>query len=70
VGLTNLPASVATHASELYAKNVLNLVQLCVDKQGVLSTVFEDEVLAGCLVTHAGELCGRLAQPAAGGKPT
>jgi NAD(P) transhydrogenase subunit alpha len=62
VGLKNLPASVPTHASELYAKNVLNLVQLFVDKQGNLATDFQDEVLAGCLLTHAGELRG--AQPA------
>jgi proton-translocating NAD(P)+ transhydrogenase subunit alpha len=56
VGLRNLPATVPLHASELYARNVLNLVKLFVDKQGQLATEFKDEVLAGCLLTHRGEI--------------
>jgi NAD(P) transhydrogenase subunit alpha len=56
VGTSNLPATVALHASELYAKNVLNLVKLFVDKEGQIATDFQDEILAGCLLTHAGEV--------------
>ena len=57
VGLANLPASVPQHASELYAKNVLALVKLFVDKEGKLAlNDFKDEVLAGCRLTHAGEV--------------
>lgn len=56
VGIPNLPATVPLHASELYAKNVLNLVKLFVDKEGKMATDFEDEVLAGCLLTHAGDV--------------
>ena len=56
VGFANLPASVPTHASELYAKNVLNLVKLCVTKEGGFETEFKDEVLAGCLLVHKGEV--------------
>ncbi|MCC7012439.1 MAG: Re/Si-specific NAD(P)(+) transhydrogenase subunit alpha [Planctomycetes bacterium] len=56
VGIPNLPASVPYHASELYAKNVLNLVKLFVQKDGSLNLEFKDEVLAGCLLTHAGEV--------------
>jgi NAD(P) transhydrogenase subunit alpha len=52
VGTSNLPATVPLHASELYAKNVLNLVKLFVDKEGRMATDFEDEILAGCLVTR------------------
>jgi NAD(P) transhydrogenase subunit alpha len=52
VGISNLPATVPLHASELYAKNVLNLVKLFVDKEGRMATDFEDEILAGCLVTR------------------
>jgi len=47
---------VPMHSSELYAKNVLNLVNLFVDKEGNVSTEFTDEVLAGCLLTHANEV--------------
>lgn len=57
VGLANLPATVPQHASELYAKNVLALVKLFVDKEGKLAlNDFKDEVLAGCRLTHAGEV--------------
>ena len=57
VGIPNLPATVPTHASELYAKNVLSLVKLMLDKEGKLAlNDFKDEVLAGCRLTHAGEV--------------
>jgi NAD(P) transhydrogenase subunit alpha len=56
VGLANLPATVPQNASELYARNVLSLVRLFVDEQGEMSTEFGDEVLAGCLLTHRGEV--------------
>ena len=56
VGVPNLPATVPQHASELYARNVLNLVKLFVDKEGAMAREFTDEVLAGCLLTHAGEV--------------
>jgi NAD(P) transhydrogenase subunit alpha len=60
VGAANLPASVPRHASELYARNVLNLVQLFVCKEegrkGELLTDFADEVVAGCLLTREGRV--------------
>jgi NAD(P) transhydrogenase subunit alpha len=56
IGLENLPALVPTHASELYARNVLALVRTLLGKQGELLTAFEDEVHAGCLLTHRGEI--------------
>ena len=43
------------HASELYAKNVLNLVNLMI-KDGVLSDNLDDEVVKGCLLTHQGDV--------------
>lgn len=54
VGLSNLPASVPRHASELYAKNVSNLLQPFLGEGGSLSLDFEDEVLAGCRLTSEG----------------
>ncbi|MEO6709631.1 MAG: Re/Si-specific NAD(P)(+) transhydrogenase subunit alpha [Planctomycetota bacterium] len=56
IGTRNLPATVPLHSSELYAKNVLNLVKLFVAKDGAITRDFKDEVLAGCLLTHAGEI--------------
>jgi NAD(P) transhydrogenase subunit alpha len=55
LGPSNLAATVATDASLLYARNVLNLlVLLWKDKQ--LSVPLDDEVVAGTLLTHAGEV--------------
>ena len=56
VGLANLPASVPQHASELYARNVLALVKLLLDKEGQLAPDWTDEVLAGSCLTRAGEI--------------
>jgi len=64
VGYENLPARVPTHASELYAKNVQALLKLMLDKQGKLVAELTDEVLAGCLLTHAGEARHAAAQAA------
>ena len=43
------------HASRLYARNVANLLLLMV-KDGVLAPDFDDEIVAGCAVTHAGAI--------------
>ena len=55
LGPLNVPSALAQHASELYAKNLLNLVTLIV-KDGALNLDFEDEVVAGTTFTHQGEL--------------
>ena len=56
VGVENLPSTVPATASELYAKNVLNLVKLFVDAESGIATDHDDEVLVGCLLTHRGEV--------------
>jgi NAD(P) transhydrogenase subunit alpha len=51
VGHTNLAAMVATDASALYARNLLNFLALLVDpKSGELKLDREDEIIAGSLV--------------------
>jgi NAD(P) transhydrogenase subunit alpha len=62
----NLPSDMAAHASQLYAKNVENLLGLLVDEEGNLSLDFEDEVVAGACITHAGEIRNERAREAAG----
>jgi NAD(P) transhydrogenase subunit alpha len=49
----NLPAEVPVHASQLYARNILNFLALIV-KKGELSVDLSDEVLAGACVAHNG----------------
>ena len=50
----NLPAEVPVHASQLYARNILNFLALIV-KNGALSVDLSDEVLAGACVAHGGQ---------------
>jgi H+-translocating NAD(P) transhydrogenase subunit alpha len=52
----NLPSDMATHASQLYAKNVENLLGLLVSEEGELHLDFDDEVVAGACITHDGEI--------------
>jgi NAD(P) transhydrogenase subunit alpha len=62
----NLPSEMATHASQLYAKNVENLLKLLVSEEGALNLDFEDEVVAGACLTHEGEIKNERAREAAG----
>ncbi len=53
VGLTNPPASMPTHASFLYARNIANFLALVV-KDGELAPDFDDEIVAGTCVVRNG----------------
>lgn len=46
-GPTNLPATMPVHASQLYAKNITELLKLLVTKDGKLNLDFNDEIIAG-----------------------
>ncbi len=56
VGETNLPALVAADASALYARNVLDFLKLVINKEGALHLDLEDDIVAACLMAHAGEV--------------
>jgi NAD(P) transhydrogenase subunit alpha len=66
VGPLNLPSSMPDHASQLYAKNVQNLIELMVSDEGALELDFEDEILAGACITRAGEIVHEGAKQAVG----
>jgi len=55
LGPSNLAATMPHDASALYARNVWSLLQL-VAKDGQLTVDTTDEVIAGCLLTHAGQV--------------
>ena len=55
IGPTNIPSRMPVHASEMYAKNLFNFISPFI-KDGALALDWEDEVLAGACLTHAGEL--------------
>jgi NAD(P) transhydrogenase subunit alpha len=66
VGPLNLPSQVAYHASEMYARNLFNLLKPAIDK-GELKIDWNDEVFAQSCVTHAGEIKHEATRKAAGG---
>jgi NAD(P) transhydrogenase subunit alpha len=55
VGPTHIPSRMPVHASEMYAKNLYNLLSPFV-KEGALNLDWEDEVIAGACLTHAGQV--------------
>jgi proton-translocating NAD(P)+ transhydrogenase subunit alpha len=57
IGISNLPALVAADASALYARNLLNFLNLMLDaKTGAFNINREDEIIAGTLVCTNGEV--------------
>jgi len=56
VGNSNLAANMPGDASKLYGKNVLNFLQLIITKEGNINLDFEDDIVAGCCVTHNGKV--------------
>ncbi|HKY89952.1 MAG TPA: NAD(P) transhydrogenase subunit alpha [Nevskiaceae bacterium] len=61
----NVPSLLGEHASELYAKNQFNLIELFV-KDGAIAIDWSDEVLAKSCLTHAGEIKNEMAKKAVG----
>lgn len=54
-GPLDLASRAPIHASEMYARNLLNLLDLILSEEG-LTIDREDEVIAGCLLTHEGRV--------------
>ena len=54
-GPINVPSTVSGHASELYAKNLLNLLGLLI-KDGQIHIDLEDQILKDSLITHGGAI--------------
>ena len=52
---TNLPSTVPANTSQMYAKNLLNLVKYLA-KDGELQLDFEDDITSSACVTHGGEI--------------
>ena len=65
VGIVNLPGRIATDASALYARNLVNFLTLLV-KDGQLAPDFEDEIVKGALVTRGGSVVHPALADAAG----
>lgn len=55
IGILNLPATLPTHASQMYAKNIQTLVDHLVH-EGTLTLDLEDEITRGATITHGGKI--------------
>jgi glyoxylate reductase len=54
-GAMNLPSKLAANASELFARNLLEFFKL-VSPKGDMVFDLKDEIIAGCLICHQGEI--------------
>jgi proton-translocating NAD(P)+ transhydrogenase subunit alpha len=61
IGTRNVPSTMPLHASQLYARNVANLL-LHLVKDGAIVLDFEDEITKGSCVTHDGEIVNERAK--------
>jgi NAD(P) transhydrogenase subunit alpha len=66
LGPLNLPASLPYHASEMYARNLFNLLKPALLK-GELAIDWSDEVFAGAVLTHGGAIKNEAARKAVEG---
>jgi NAD(P) transhydrogenase subunit alpha len=55
IGPVNLPSTLAFHASEMYSRNLFNLLKPALPK-GELAIDWNDEVFAGAVLTHDGQI--------------
>jgi NAD(P) transhydrogenase subunit alpha len=60
VGFANLPAQVATDASALYARNVINFLALSLNaKTGEFAVPKDDEIITATLVCEGGQVTAK-----------
>jgi NAD(P) transhydrogenase subunit alpha len=66
IGIANLPGRAPLHASQVYAANLVNLLEEFWDKkEKVFNLKLDDEIIKACLVTHGGQIVNEklIAQP-------
>jgi NAD/NADP transhydrogenase alpha subunit len=56
IGDSALASQMPFDASKMYGKNVLNFLQLIIDKERKLNLNFEDDLIKGACITHNGEV--------------
>jgi NAD(P) transhydrogenase subunit alpha len=56
MGPRNLASEMPAPASQLYAKNLENLLGLIVTDEGEVTVDFEDDIIAAACITQGGEI--------------
>jgi NAD(P) transhydrogenase subunit alpha len=61
IGLANLPGQVAVNASQMFSSNLYNLVEESWNTdEKKFELNFEDEIIKGCVITHAGQIVNEM----------
>lgn len=55
MGQLNLPSTMPVHASQMYAKNIQNLLELLI-KDGQFTPDYDDEIVKGTVITRGGDV--------------
>jgi H+-translocating NAD(P) transhydrogenase subunit alpha len=58
IGPRNLASELPSHASQLYSKNLENLLGLMITEEGGLELNFEDDIIDAACIAHEGEVRG------------
>src|SRR5690606_26911764 len=56
VGPVNVPSTLAFHASQMFGKNMENLLNLLINKEGGIELDFEDEIVRETVVADKGDV--------------
>src|ERR1035437_7558722 len=56
IGKSDYPSDLSSDASKMFGKNVINFTKLLVSKEGALALDFNDDIVKGTCVCHAGEI--------------
>jgi NAD(P) transhydrogenase subunit alpha len=56
LGNSNLPSGMPYDASKMYGKNILNFLNLIIDKEGNINLNWEDDLVKGTCITYNGEV--------------
>jgi proton-translocating NAD(P)+ transhydrogenase subunit alpha len=63
IGFANLPGRVAVNASEMYSNNMSAFVEHFWDKgANAFRLDLTNDILKGCVITHAGQICSEMIQ--------
>lgn len=65
LGPENVPSDIPRHASQMYSNNITTFLKLLI-KDGEINLDLEDDIIAGTLVTHQGEMIHPLCRKIAG----
>ena len=56
IGKSDYPSDLPSDSSKMFGKNAINFIKLLVNKEGIFSLDFNDDIVKGTCVCHAGEI--------------